>query len=187
MSLTQLTDCAVSSNFGTRLDSTEAAWQGQLVLCDQREGWRVAGGGKSQEQPPLLAYLLHYWAPEARTSAACLSRLLMLIQLTRALTVANCDRIFHQFPTQLGVFCRVLERLKDILCAPWAMLAGYPLILMIAAADLTDTPSYFNKRSKFQEAPQKLFQQKLQATQCLSIILKWVSRVYCFPHIAYRF
>ena len=81
----------------------------------------------------------------------------MLIQLTRVLTVANCDRIFDQFPTQLGVFCRVLERLKDILCAPWAMLAGYPLILMIAAADLTDTPSYFNKRSKFQEEPQKVF------------------------------
>ena len=151
MSLTQLTDCAVSSNFGTRLDSTEAPWQGQLVLCDQVEGCR----GRQESRVAALAYLLHYWAPEARTSAACLSRLLMLIQLTRALTVANCDQIFDQFSTQLDVFLQNPERLKDILCAPWAMLAGYPLILMIAAADLTDTPSYFNKRSKFREEPQK--------------------------------
>ena len=102
MSLTQLTDCAVSSNFGTRLD-TEAPWQGQLVLCDLVEGWRV-GGGRQESRVAALAYLLHYWAPEARTSAACLSRLLMLIQLTRALTVANCDQIFDQFSTQLDVF-----------------------------------------------------------------------------------
>ena len=117
------------------------------------EGWR----GRQESRVAALAYLLHYWAPEARTSAACLSRLLMLIQLTRALTVANCDRIFDQFSTQLDVFLQNPERLKDILCAPWALLAGYPLILMITAADLTDTPSYFNKRSKFQEEPQKVF------------------------------
>ena len=107
------------------------------------EGWR----GRQESRVAALAYLLHYWAPEARTSAACLSRLLMLIQLTRALTVANCDQIFDQFSTQLDVF--FAEPREDILCAPWAMLAGYPLILMIAAADLTDTPSYFDKRSKF--------------------------------------
>ena len=122
------------------------------LCCATR--WRV-GGGRQESRVAALAYLLHYWAPEARTSAACLSRLLMLIQLTRALTVANCDRIFDQFPTQLDVFLQNPERLKDILCGPWAMLAGYPLILMIAAADLTDTPSYFNKRSKFREEPQK--------------------------------
>ena len=36
-SLTQLTDCVVSSNFGTRLD-TEGPWQGHGVFVPEKEG-----------------------------------------------------------------------------------------------------------------------------------------------------
>ena len=100
----------------------------------------------------------------------------MLIQLTRALTVANCDRIFHQFPTQLGVFLQSLRTFE-----------GY---FMCALGNVGRLPSDSDDCCSWSDWHAIVFWQKKQVSggaskmvlakiaghyQCWSIILNWVS------------